>query len=328
MLTRPLGDTGIRISEIGLGCWTLGGPSWEQGRPSGWAPVDETEAAAAIDYAVDHGVNHFDNADVYGDGHAERLLARALGSRTTDVIIASKVGHFRGTAAHAYEPAHIRHQCEQSLINLRREYLDIYYFHHGDFGPDDRYLDGACEVMDRLRQEGKIRCVGLSAYSSKDFTRLVPRIRPAVVQSWAHAMDYHFIAPQSPLMKLCEQYRMSFVAFSPLNQGILLGKYSSANPPRFSAGDHRQRSEKFKAAYLAQAGTALDKIKERFGSSVEELARVALQFVLYHDHVAGVIPGFRNIAQVKVNLAAADQPLNGEQIALVRRAFEKLKVES
>jgi aryl-alcohol dehydrogenase-like predicted oxidoreductase len=175
--------------------------------------------------------------------------------------------------------------------------------------------------MERLKSEGKIRCVGLSAYSEKDFKRLVPRIRPSIVQTWAHAMDYHFIAKNSSLMNLCNEFGMSFVAFSPLNQGILLGKYKSSDPPVFPDGDHRRDSEKFKAEYLARAEKGINAISETIGNSIEDLARVALQFVLHHDHVAGVIPGFRNIEQVKVNLSASEKPLNGEEAAIVRKAF-------
>ena len=319
---REIGKTGITISEIGLGCWTLGGINWDYGkRSSGWTPVDSKEAFEAIAFAIDSGVNHFDNADVYGNGVAERMLAVALGDKKNDVIIASKVGWFKGTAAHAYEPQHIRHQCEQSLINLNRDYLDTYYFHHGDFGENDCYLDDACEVMERLKSEGKVRCVGLSAYSEKDFNRLVPRIRPSVVQSWAHAMDYHFIAKNSSLMSLCDEFDMSFVAFSPLNQGILLNKYKSSEPPFFADGDHRRDSEKFKTEYLARAEKGIETISETMGGSIEDLARTALQFVLYHDHVAGVIPGFRNIEQVKINLSACGKPLNGNEAAIIRKAF-------
>jgi aryl-alcohol dehydrogenase-like predicted oxidoreductase len=325
MRYREIGNTGIKISEIGLGCWTLGGLNWEDGRFSnGWAPVDTEEAKRAIRFAVDNGVTHFDNADVYGNGAAERLLADGLGEKSRDVIISSKVGWFSGTALHAYEPRHIRHQCEQSLINLKRDYIDIYYFHHGDFGENDRYLDDACKTMQELKEEGKIRVVGLSAYSEKDFNRLAPHIRPSVAQSWAHIMDYHFIKQNSPLMKLCKEYKMSFIAFSPLNQGILLNKYSSANPPEFPNGDHRRNSEKFRPDYLAKAEEGIAAAKEALGCDDKELIRLALQFVLYHDNVAGVIPGFRNEEQVRMNLAAADNPLDGNEMSLIRNAFKDL----
>src|SRR4051794_13528339 len=120
MRYRELGKSGVKVSEISLGCWTMGGLNWVNGSANGWANVDEPEVARAIDLALDRGVNHFDNADVYGNGRAERMLARILGARSSGVVIASKMGHLPGSAEHAYEPAHIRHQCEQSLVNLKR----------------------------------------------------------------------------------------------------------------------------------------------------------------------------------------------------------------
>src|SRR5580700_10733621 len=201
------------------------GSSWVNGTPNGWANVDEDEVVRAIKTGLDAGVNHFDNADVYGNGRAERMLARAfkkLGVKSTDYIVATKIGHFPGTAEHAYTPAHIRHQCEQSLINLQRDYIDLYYFHHGSFGD---HLHSAAETMDKLVKEGKVRLKGQSAYSEDDFEKAVPVVNPQVLQSWAHALDDRFIRPGSRVSKLMEKHGLSFVAFSPLAQALLLDKY-------------------------------------------------------------------------------------------------------
>src|SRR5438046_163711 len=102
MKFRELGQSGIKVSEISLGCWTMGGLNWVNGRPNGWANVDEAEVSKGIHAAIESGVNHFDNADVYGNGKAEQMLARILGSRSKDFVIATKTGHFPGTAEHAY----------------------------------------------------------------------------------------------------------------------------------------------------------------------------------------------------------------------------------
>ncbi len=245
MKYRKLGKSNIEVSEISLGCWTMGGLNWVNGDPNGWANVDEKEVAEAINYAIDHGVNHFDNADVYGNGRAERMLARILGNRTNNFIIATKIGWFPGTAAHAFEPAHIRHQCEQSLINLKRDYIDLYYFHHGHFGNNNEYLDDAVEVMNRLKEEGKVRLVGQSAYSHEDFQKLVPKVKPDVLQSYANAMERIFIDEGVPTRKLMEENQISFVAFRPIGQGLLLGKYNKDNPPKFEDGDHRKGLSRF-----------------------------------------------------------------------------------
>lgn len=318
MRYRKLGQTDLEVSEVSLGCWTLGGLNWVGGVPNGWADVEEAEVARAIDYALDRGVNHFDNADVYGNGRAERMLARLLEERSRRLLVATKVGHFPGTAEHAYEPRHIRHQCEQSLINLRRETIDIYYFHHGNFGPDDQYLDDAVAVMLDLRQEGKIRVIGQSAYSEDDFLRVVPRVQPDVLQSWAHAMDTKFIEPGTPVRRLLDERKMSFVAFSPLAQGILLGKYRNAAALAFDEGDHRRGSARFSAENLRVANAKVDRLKARFGDDTRALSRVALQYILSYPTVACVIPGFRNRQQVEMNLAGADQPLAAADVEYIK----------
>lgn len=314
---RTLGKTGIRVSEIGLGCWTLGGLNWVNGVPNGWANVDEKEIAEAVEVALERGVTHFDNADVYGNGRAERMLAAVLGNRIRQVVVATKVGHFPGTAPHAYDPLHIRHQCEQSLKNLHRDYIDLYYFHHADFGASDALLDDAVAMMRELKREGKIRAVGQSAYTEADFLRVVPNVQPDVVQANANILNTTFIADGSPVRRLMEERGISFVAFGPLAQGILLGKYSSSNPPAFEPGDHRANAPRFTKENLARVEPALERLKQKFGSDPASLSRAALQFLLAHPVVASVIPGFRNPSQVRINLAGADSPLTDAESAFV-----------
>lgn len=321
MKYRNLGTSDVKVSEISFGCWTMGGLNWVNGNANGWANVDEDEITAGIKIGLDAGVNHFDNADVYGNGRAERMLARVLdrlGVKSTELVIATKVGHFPGTAAHAYEPAHIRHQCEQSLINLKRDYIDLYYFHHGDFGRDGALLEEAAATMDALVQEGKVRIKGQSAYSADDFERAVPVVRPQVLQSWAHALDDQFVRPGSRVSNLLEKYQMTFVAFSPLAQARLLDKFDPANPPTFEPGDHRQNSRAFSAEAIAELKPKLEQLKARFGSSTEDLAAVALQYILAMPHVACVIPGFRNPKQAACNVAGAERSLSESDIRFIQ----------
>ena len=323
---RKLGTTDVSVSEISLGCWTMGGLNWVNGRANGWAEVDEEEVVSAIRIAVDAGVNHFDNADVYGNGRAERMLARAfdrLGLDSEDYVIATKVGHFPGTAEHAYLPAHIRHQCEQSLINLKRDHIDLYYFHHGDFGPEDRYLHEAAATMDALVREGKVRVKGQSAYSVGDFEKSVPVVRPQVLQSWASALDDQFVRPGSPLSRLMEEHQLSFVAFGPLVQGLLLDKFDPENPPPFDEGDHRRDNERFRTESLRALKPKLQTLKGRFGSTSEDMAAMALNYLLGQPRVACVIPGFRNERQVRCNLAAMERPpLSQEDFDFIRTTLQ------
>ncbi|HEU5396616.1 MAG TPA: aldo/keto reductase, partial [Verrucomicrobiae bacterium] len=311
-----------------LGCWTMGGLNWVDGQPNGWANVNEDEITAAIRRGVDAGVNHFDNADVYGNGRAERMLARVLkrlGLKSANLIIASKMGHFRGTAEHAYDPLHIRHQCEQSLKNLQRDYLDIYYLHHGDFGPNGEWLAGAAATLDALVKEGKVRLKGQSAYSDADFQRAVPVVKPHVLQSWANILRPNFIKPDSVVGKLLAEREMSFVAFSPLQQGILLDKFDPEKPPAFAEGDIRRTDKRFQSEFLRPLKPKLARMKQRFGSTTEILAAVAQRYVLNHPHVACTIPGFRNEAQVLCNLSAVNRSLGADDMAFIDETFGNIQ---
>lgn len=318
MRYRTLGNTDVKVSEVSFGCWTMGGLNWVNGNPNGWANVNEEEITAAIKAGLDAGVNHFDNADVYGNGKAERMLNRVLkklGVKSESVVIATKVGHFPGTADHAYEPAHIRHQCEQSLINLGREYIDLYYFHHGWFGP---HLHEAAATMDALVKEGKVRLKGQSAYSAEDFEKAVPVVKPAVLQSWAHALDDQFIRPGSRVHNLMVQHNLAFVAFSPLAQARLLDKFDPSKPPSFEPGDHRQNNKSFSAEEIAKLKPKLEKLKARFGPTTEDLAAMALNYLLAEPRVCCVIPGFRNEKQARCNLAGVNRTMTREDVEYIR----------
>jgi aryl-alcohol dehydrogenase-like predicted oxidoreductase len=150
---------------------------------------------------------------------------------------------------------------------------------------------------------------------------VTPRVRPAVFQSWAHALDDQFIRPGSPVSELMAKEEITFVAFSPLAQGRLLDKFDPTKPPSFEPGDHRQNSNAFSSEAIAELQPKLQKLKARFGDSVADLASVALNYVLAHPHVACVIPGFRNERQVKVNGGADGRYLSQEDVAYVREVL-------
>ncbi len=303
----------------------MGGANWscDNGQPIGWGDVNEDEILRGIDAAIDAGVNHWDNADVYGNGRAERMLARCvrkLGVPRGDLVIATKVGWFKGTADSAFEPFHIRRQCEQSLLNLKTDHIDIYYFHNAMFG---EHLEAAAETMRDLVKEGKVRAIGQSAYSDADFEAVVPVVKPDVLQSRANLLHDEFIRPDGRLQKLMSDHGMSFVAFGPLGQGLLLDKFPTDRSAKFEPGDHRLTDPDFDFEAIRDLRPRVMKLKERFGSTTEDLASVACRYVLAHENVCSTIPGFRNEKQAKCNLqAGTDEPLTEDDLEYCRMLFE------
>jgi myo-inositol catabolism protein IolS len=146
-------------------------------------------------------------------------------------------------------------------------------------------------------------------------------LKPCCLQSWAHALDDQFIREGSPVQKLMEQYDMSFVAFSPLAQARLLDKYDLSKPPQFEPGDHRKDKEAFSGPAIAKLKPKLEKLKDRFGQTTEDLAAVALNYVLAHRRVACVIPGFRNERQARCNLAAEGRTIGAEDVKFVKETL-------
>lgn len=327
----------IRVSEIGFGCWTMGGPNWSlsNGQSIGWGDVSDADIVAGIREGLEEGVNHWDNADIYGNGRAERTLAKAfaeLGVDRASQIIATKIGHFRGTAPYGYEPNHIRAQCEQSLRNLRTDYIDIYYFHHATFvgpgydGESRDYLHEAAAVMHDLVRQGKVRAIGQSGYNVAEFERCLEIVKPAVIQNKANLRYDEFIRHGSRMQELMRKHECTYVAFGPLDQGILLDKFDPENPPRFDEGDYRVNRKDFNPETLREIRAKLARVKQRFGSAdvpeIETLSSVATRWVLSHERVCSAIPGFRNARQARCNLRATlDEPMSAADAQWLRELF-------
>lgn len=320
---RVLGRSGLRVSEISLGCWAIGGPSWRGREAVGWSGANDADSLAGLRRAFELGINHFDSADVYGDGHSEVLIGEFLrGVPRDQIVVATKVGWFRGTAPHAYQSVHIRHQIEQSLTNLGTDHIDLYYFHHGDFGPNDRYLEEAAETVRQAQQAGKIRVIGQSAYSYQDFVRVCPITRPDVLQFHYNALGSQFDKEETNLFRWAGEQNLGMVIFGPLAQGILLDKFDPENPPKFGDGDIRAGNSAFSREHLLEMRQRLQPIKQRLGETIEALVRVALQYALAQSPNASVIPGFKNARQVEINAQAAGKPLSADDVAFIRQTLQ------
>ncbi len=184
MRTIRFGRTNVTVPTISLGTWGHGGPNTSEGASVGWSGHDDRLAKEALVEAHRRGIRHWDTADAYGNGHAETLIGEvfASGVPREDIFLATKFGWVKGPHDHFYDAGFMRAQCERSLRNLRTEVIDLYYFHHCDFGPNDVYFDAALATMRRLREEGKIRFIGLSDWSARKIMRFIDRVDPDAVQ--------------------------------------------------------------------------------------------------------------------------------------------------
>lgn len=293
---RPFGETGLMVSEVGFGAWGIGGPAMAGDVPIGWGRVDDKTSIKAIEKALELGVTFYDTADFYGLGHSERLLGRVLGDRD-DVIIASKVGHRLsddGTIWMDYSKEYIIHSCEESLRRLNREAIDIYQLHTAQVSDLKK---GECvEAMEQLKQQGKIRCWGLSLNTFHP--------EPEADYMMEHRLGSGFQLVLNILNQQClgildraRKQGMGIIARMPLQFGVLTGKFTKQST--FAPDDHR--SFRLTPEILSDTLDALEPVwamAEKYNLSKTELS---MSFILSFDSVSTVIPGIKTPKQAQKN---------------------------
>jgi aryl-alcohol dehydrogenase-like predicted oxidoreductase len=306
---RVLGHSGIEVSDIGFGCWAIGGPVTIDGEPDGWGAVDDDESAAAIRRALDLGVTFFDTADVYGAGHSEHVLGRALSGRRDDVVIATKFGYTFDTDQRAItgedaSPDYIRRACRASLRRLGTDRIDLYQLHLGEL-PEAQAQEVA-GTLDELVAGGLIRAYGWSTDDPKRAGAFAGFSRCAAIQH-----ELNVLADAPAMLAACDAWGLASINRTPLAMGLLTGKYGAAS--RLPADD--VRGSKPGVGYFSGARPApewlarLDAVREVLGGGGRTLAQGALSWLLARSPRTVPIPGIRTIAQAEQNAAVLGQSL-------------------
>ncbi len=312
MQYRLLGNTGIKVGEIGFGAWAIGGTADASGAPLGWGRTNDDQSLAAIRRARDLGVNFFDTADSYGFGRSESLLGIVLSRFRNDIVLATKVGVTRtadGALKKNFSRQHIFHAVDGSLKRLRTDYIDLYQVHNPTVADLER--DEIQEAMERLQEIGKIRFWGVSVSSVADGIEVVKR-------GWGHALQvlYNVLnqEPATDLFPLARQKGYGIIARVPLASGLLTGKFRPNS--LFAADDVRQNF--LTAKRLEEVMPWVDEVRSIIGGSARSLAEGALRFVLADDAVSATIPGARNLHQAEMNAGASDGRLPPDVVDRLR----------
>jgi aryl-alcohol dehydrogenase-like predicted oxidoreductase len=326
-MTRPLGRSRIPVSALGFGCWAIGGPFWERGRPLGWGEVDDEESVRAIHAALDLGVTFFDTANVYGAGHSERVLGRALAGRRDQVVIATKFGNLsdertREMTGSDGTPDGVRRQLADSLRRLGTDHVDLYQLHLGDF-PIVAALE-LVPVLDELVSRGEIRAYGWST----DFPDRATAFAMASHSVTAIQHDFSVLSDSHGVLAVCERFDLASINRGPLAMGLLTGKYTADS--RLGADDVRGVSPEWmeyfqdgrpSADFLAR----LDAVREALRTGGRTLAQGAIGYLWGRSDRTIPIPGCRTVAQVEENAGAlAFGPLTKDQVAEVDTLLGRL----
>jgi aryl-alcohol dehydrogenase-like predicted oxidoreductase len=315
---RNLGETGMRVSEISLGTWALGGE---------WGTVGEEDAYAALSRAVDLGVNFLDTADVYGDGRSERLIGRLLRGRPNEeIFVATKAGRrLDPHTAEGYDHENLSAFVERSLNNLGVEALDLLQLH---CPPTETYRrDSTFEALDRLQEEGKIRNYGVSVEKVEEARMALSYPNVKTVQIIFNIFRQK---PAEDFFPLAEERSIGILARVPLASGLLSGKMSADRT--FAEDDHRffnregqafDRGETFSGVNFETGLKAAEELKELVPEG-HTLAQFALRWILMHPAVSCAIPGGKNPFQVEDNVAASEMaPLSDETTRRVREIYDQ-----
>lgn len=321
MRTLRLGRTNIQVPAIALGTWGHGGPRvTDTGVSVGWSGHDDQQAKDALVAAFRAGITHWDTADAYGDGHAEELIGEVWGEvPRAGIFLATKFGYIHGPSNHPYDPRFMREQAERSLRNMRTDVIDLHYFHHCDFGPDDRYLDGALETMHRLRDEGKVRFIGLSDWTGSNIMRVIARIDPDVVQPYRNVVDDDY--ESSGLKQWVDAHDLGAAFFSPLKHGLLLGKYDQ--PKLYDEGDFRRTVADFvDAEAIERYKRAAAAMRVRFAAHPEPVLHAVTGALFTGNPNACVLLGQRNAKQVAAAMKVGEA-LTPENAEWVRNQYRR-----
>ena len=307
MQTRKFGKTDMETTPIGFGSWAVGGSGWA----AGWGPQDDEESVGAIRRALELGVNWIDTAAVYGLGHSEEIVARALEGVSERPYVFTKcsmVWDENGEIGHSIKAESVKRECENSLRRLRTDAIDLYQIHWPN--PDEEIEEG-WSAMAELKAEGKVRHIGVSNF---DVGQMKRAQEIASVESLQPPYSMLSREIEDEILPYCQENGIAVIVYSPMKSGLLTGKMTRERAQNLPEDDWRSRASAFQEPQLSrnlELVELLSEIGDRHGVSSAE---VAIAWTLSHPAVTGAIVGARRPDQVDGVVGAADLKLTGDEL--------------
>jgi aryl-alcohol dehydrogenase-like predicted oxidoreductase len=314
---RDLGRTGWKVSDISFGAWAIGGS---------WGSVDDTDSLAALNAAIDCGVNFIDTADVYGMGRSERLIAQLKRDRKSGIVVATKAGRrLSPHTADGYNAVNLTRFIEDSLRNLATDCLDLVQLHCPP--TDVYYRPEVFGALDRLVEAGKLRYYGVSVERVEEALKAIEYPNVQTVQIIFNCFRQR---PAELFFAQAKHKHVGILARVPLASGMLSGKLTRDS--QFAADDHRQFNrhgeafdvgETFSGVDYDAGLDAVEKLRRLLPAGVS-MAQFALRWILMHDAVTCAIPGGKRPSQVRDNSAASElPPLSEAAMAAIRGIYDR-----
>jgi len=316
MKTRKLGRTDLNLSTIGMGTWAIGGSGWK----FSWGPQDDKESISAIRSALELGINWIDTAAVYGLGHSEEIVGKAIKGLRHKPIIATKCGRLgdrKGNLFGRLKKESIRSEVEASLKRLKIEVIDLYQIHWPE--PDEDIKE-AWTTLGDLIKEGKIRYAGVSNFNIRQLKRVQP-IHPVASLQPPYSMLERGI--EEKILEYCSANNIGIIAYSPMQKGLLTGKFTRERVQNLPEDDHRRRDPRFQDPELSANLKLVEDLRPIAEKSGRTVAQLAIAWVLRRPELTAAIVGARRPSQIEETVVAGDWVLSKKDIATIEALLDR-----
>jgi aryl-alcohol dehydrogenase-like predicted oxidoreductase len=316
METRQLGNSDLHITRIGFGAWAVGGSGWY----GSMGPQKEDDSVPAIHAALDHGINWIDTAALYGLGHSEEVVARALQSRSPRPYVFTKcerVWDENGNIGASLKAESIRHECEGSLRRLKTDVIDLYQIHWPE--PDEDIEEGWAELA-RLKKEGKVRYIGVSNFSVDQMKR-ARAIAPITSLQPPYSLVTREI--EKAILPYAQSQNIGVIVYSPMSAGLLTGSMTKQRVANFTGEDWRRNLANFREPLLSRNLRLVERLREIGKHRGLSPGEIAIAWTLNYPAVTATIVGFRSPKQVEGMSTAFELRLSSAEITDVEAALEK-----